>query len=237
MWNQITVEDCLTFPVNMHWFQVLVLFLVATKDCRLIHGTHLDNRKNVFGNQFSTFDSSRDHPQRIQSDDVQRELLPRNPSQGMHCAIPRKTDLVLEVRRSKTMHTSDDRQNQDTIPMSTFATRPWTMSSTIPMELLQKYMVGQQRQQISELQLDKFANPLSFLAWKIRFTNQVTTCSDFPSDAMLWIKEVENGRFNWAIEVVAISLWKGFSKLRDASREDWLCSEQDHPEFPVQKEG
>ena len=116
-------------------------------------------QENVFGNQFSTFDSSRDHPQRMQSDDVQRELLPRNPFQGIHCAIPRETNLVLEVRRSKTLHTSDDRQNQDTIPMSTFATRPLTRSSTIPIELLQKYMVGQQRQQISELQLDKFPNP------------------------------------------------------------------------------
>ena len=29
-------------------------------------------QENVFGNQFSTFDSPRDHPQRIQSDDVQR---------------------------------------------------------------------------------------------------------------------------------------------------------------------
>ena len=148
-------------------------------------------QEKVFGNQFSTFDSSTDHPQRIQSDDVQRELLPRNPSQGIHCAIPRATDLVLEVRRSKTMHTSDDRQNQGTIPMSTFATRPLTMSSTIPMELPQKYMVGQQRQQISELQLEKFPNPQSFSVWKIRFKNQVTTCSDFPSDAMLWIKEVD----------------------------------------------
>ena len=35
----------------------------------------------------------------------------------------------------------------------------------------------------------------------------------------------------------AISLWKGFSKLRDAGREDCLCSEQDHPEFPFQEEG
>ena len=29
-------------------------------------------QENVFGNQFSTFDSPRDFPQRIQSDDVQR---------------------------------------------------------------------------------------------------------------------------------------------------------------------
>ena len=52
-------------------------------------------------------------------------------------------------------------------------------------------MVGQQRQQISELQFDKFPNPQSFLVWKIRFKTQVTPCSDFPSDAVLWIKEVE----------------------------------------------
>ena len=52
-------------------------------------------------------------------------------------------------------------------------------------------MVGQQRQQISELPFDKFPTPSSFLCWKIRFINKVTTCSDFPSKAMLWIKEVE----------------------------------------------
>ena len=33
--------------------------------------------------------------------------------------------------------------------------------------------------------------PQSFLVWKIRFKNQVTNCYDFPSDAILWIKEVE----------------------------------------------
>ena len=52
-------------------------------------------------------------------------------------------------------------------------------------------MVGQQRQQISDLQFDKFSNPQSFLVWKIPFKTQVTTCFDFPSDAMLWTKEVE----------------------------------------------
>ena len=65
------------------------------------------------------------------------------------------------------------------------------MSCTIPVELQQNYVVGQQRQQISELQFDKFPNPQSFLVWKIRFKNQATTCSDSPSDAMLWIKGVE----------------------------------------------
>ena len=49
----------------------------------------------------------------------------------------------------------------------------------------------QQRQQISELQFDKFLTPSSFLCWKIRFKTQVTTCSDFLSEVLPWIKEVE----------------------------------------------
>ena len=69
------------------------------------------------------------------------------------------------------------------------------MSSLIPVEYQQNSlilpMVGQQRQQISEPQFDKFLAPQSFLVWKTRFKNHVTTCSDFPSDAMLWVKEVE----------------------------------------------
>ena len=70
--------------------------------------------------------------------------------------------------------------------MPTLAIEPSTASSTIPLELTQSYMVGQQRQQIPELQFDKFPDPQSFLVSKIRFKTQVTTCSD-----MLWIIEVD----------------------------------------------
>ena len=131
-------------------------------------------QENVFGNQFSTFDSPRDHSQSSQSDDVQRNR-----------------ETVPEEERTKASHTSEDRQNQGTIPMPTFAPRPLTTSSTIPVELAQNCMVGQQRQQISELQFDNFPDPQSLLVWNIRFNTQVTACSDFPSDATLWNKEVE----------------------------------------------
>ena len=40
-------------------------------------------------------------------------------------------------------------------------------------------------------QIDKFHTPHSFLCCTRRFKNQVTTCSDFPFEAMWWIKEVE----------------------------------------------
>ena len=67
------------------------------------------------------------------------------------------------------------------------------MSSSIPLEIQQNPMVGQQRQKISELQFDKFPAPHSFLCRKIRFKNQVTTFSEIPSDTTLWINEVEMG--------------------------------------------
>ena len=75
--------------------------------------------------------------------------------------------------------------------MLRFAGRPSTMSSLTQVELPQNCMVGQQRQQVSELQFDNFLHPQSFLVWKIRFKNQAIACSDFPSERMLWIKEME----------------------------------------------
>ena len=125
----------------------------------------VQKKKRFFGNQFSTFDSPRDFPQRISSDDVQRNRE----------AAPE----------------AEDGQNYGTIPMPMFATRPMTMNSKRPVNIPQNYMVGQQGQQIPKLQFDKFPNPQSFFAWKIWFKTQVTTCSDFPLDAMLWTKEVE----------------------------------------------
>ena len=48
-----------------------------------------------------------------------------------------------------------------------------------------------QRLQISDLHFDKFPNPATFACWKMRFKTEVCTCSQFPTEAMQWIKEVE----------------------------------------------
>ena len=53
------------------------------------------------------------------------------------------------------------------------------------------YGADQQRLQISDLHFDKFPTPATFACWKIRFKTEVCTCSQFPSKAMHWIKEVE----------------------------------------------
>ena len=49
----------------------------------------------------------------------------------------------------------------------------------------------QQRLLISDLHVDKFPTPATFACWKIRFKTEVCTCSQFPMEAMHWIKEVE----------------------------------------------
>ena len=53
------------------------------------------------------------------------------------------------------------------------------------------YGADQQRLQISDLHFDKFPSPATFACWKIRFKTEVCTCSQFPTEAMQWIKEVE----------------------------------------------
>ena len=58
-------------------------------------------------------------------------------------------------------------------------------------ESSKNYGADQQRLQISSLHFDKFPTPATFACWKIRFKTEVCTSSQFPTEAMQWIKEVE----------------------------------------------
>ena len=102
---------------------------MLSRDKRLLLDTWNTSglQENVFGNQCSTFDSLRDHPQRIQSGAPQRERE----------SVPRATGLRL--------FSQDDKQSRDTIPMPTFARIPATVSSIIHVEYPNNCMVGQQR--------------------------------------------------------------------------------------------
>ena len=53
------------------------------------------------------------------------------------------------------------------------------------------YGADRQRLQISDLHFDKLPTPATFACWKIGFKTEVCTCSQFPTEAMHWIKEVE----------------------------------------------
>ena len=65
-------------------------------------------------------------------------------------------------------------------------------NSVIPSEGYSSKNYGEDQQlQISDLHFDKFPAPATFACWKIRFKTEVCTCSQFPTEAMQWIKEVE----------------------------------------------
>ena len=53
------------------------------------------------------------------------------------------------------------------------------------------YGADQQRLQISDLHFDKFPTPATFACWKIMFKTEVCTRSQFPTEAVQLIKEVE----------------------------------------------
>ena len=53
------------------------------------------------------------------------------------------------------------------------------------------YRADQQRLQISDLHFDKFLNPATFACWKISFKFEECICSQFSTEATLWIKEVD----------------------------------------------
>ena len=125
-------------------------------------------QENVFGNQFSTFDSPRDYSERIQSDDVQRNR-----------------EAAPEAGRTKTSHTSEDRQK------SRHNSNADICDKAVDYEFYNTGGITAELHGRTAKTSNIGIAIRSFLVWKIRFKIQVTTCSDFPSDAMLWIQEVE----------------------------------------------
>ena len=71
----------------------------------------------------------------------------------------------------------------------------WTVSQKFShlqwRRLFKELWADQQRLQISDLHFDKFLTPATFACWKTRFKTEVCTCSQFPTEATQWIKEVE----------------------------------------------
>ena len=68
-----------------------------------------------------------------------------------------------------------------------------TVSQKFPSEggSSKNFGADQQRLQISDPHFDKFTTPATFACWKIRFKTEVCTYWQFPTEATLWIKEVE----------------------------------------------
>ena len=97
---------------------------------------------------------------------------------------------IKEPLQSSTVEKSERRtQNQD----QRWQSGPSAKNSVIfnGGDSSKNYGADQQRLQISDLHFDKFPTPATFACWKIRFKTEVCTCSQFPTEAMHWIKEVE----------------------------------------------
>ena len=96
---------------------------------------------------------------------------------------------------TKSEHTSPHvmSENQTPVQDQRCQSGPSARNSVIPSEgdCSKNYGADQQRLQISDLHFDKCSTPATFACWKIRFKTEVCTCSQFPMEAMLWIKEVE----------------------------------------------
>ena len=89
--------------------------------------------------------------------------------------------------------TAEKNENQTPVQDQRCQSGPSAKNSVILSEgdSSKNYGKDQQRLQISDLHFDKFLTPATFACWKIRFKTEVCTCSQFPTEAMQWIKEVE----------------------------------------------
>ena len=97
---------------------------------------------------------------------------------------------------SEPIHSATAEKNDNRTPIQQdqrCQSGPSAKNSVIPSEgdSLKNYGADQQRLQISGLHFDKFPTPATFACWKIRFKTEVCTCSQFLTEAMHWIKEVE----------------------------------------------
>ena len=97
--------------------------------------------------------------------------------------------------REEPIHSSTVEKNEKQTPVQDqrYRSGPSAKNSVIPSEgdSSKNYGADQQRLQISDLHVVKFPTPATFAFWKIRFKTEVCTCSQFPTKAMHWIKEVE----------------------------------------------
>ena len=100
---------------------------------------------------------------------------------------------IPHVTEDTSPHVTSERQNPDTTLDPRCQSGPSARNSFDPSEgrFSNDYRADQQRLQISEPHFDKFPNPTTLVCWKIRFKTEVCTCSQFPTEAVLWIKEVD----------------------------------------------
>ena len=155
--------DYPTFPVNQRYSH---LFAILAGCRAATMGRQVFGARMVFQESFLQIQRRLLH-HLIQKDSIHGSLMYQNTHHRMWWV---KAKHQLRIRDA-----SQDRQPE------------------IHSRFSKNYEADQQRLQISDLHFDKFTTPATFACWKIRFKTEVCTCSQFPTEAMLWIKEVEMG--------------------------------------------
>ena len=99
---------------------------------------------------------------------------------------------ISNVTEHTSPHVTSERQTPETTLDPRCQSGPSARNSFLPSEgRFSKNYVADQRLQISDPHFEKFLAPTTFACWKIRFKTEVCTCSQSPTEAMLWIKEEE----------------------------------------------
>ena len=117
-----------------------------------------------------------------------------NPTASSSTPYPGGINLwISNVSEHTSPHVMSERQTPDTAldPRCQSGTSARNSFDCSEGKCIKDYRADQQRLQISDLHFDKFPNPAAFACWKVRFKTEVCTCSQFPTEAMQWIKEVE----------------------------------------------
>ena len=114
-----------------------------------------------------------------------------NPTESSSAPYPQESNpWVSDVSVHTSPHVMSESQTpvQDQRCQSGLSAR----NSVIPSEggFSKNYAADQQRLQNSDPHFDKFTTPAKSACWKIRFKTEVCTCSQFTTEALLWINEV-----------------------------------------------
>ena len=117
-----------------------------------------------------------------------------NPAASSSAPYPQEMN-PWSSQKSEQIHSSTTEKNENRTPVQDQRCQsgPSAKNSVIPCEgdSSKNFGADQQRLQISDPHFDKFPTSATFACWKIRFKTEICTCSQFPTEAMLWIKEVE----------------------------------------------
>ena len=114
---------------------------------------------------------------------VYRETFLANPVASSSAPYPQESNPWISNVSEHTSPVQDQRCQSG----------PSARNSLVPSEgrFSKNYGADQQRLQISDPHFDKFPTPATFACWKTRFKTEVCTCSQFLTEAMQWIKEVD----------------------------------------------